>query len=147
MTKLKILLNPDDPLWEEIRQKGIENDETSEYVLSKKGGDVRYLSAKKDEQTFFVPVDDVIYIDSLGHDVMIHTMDGVYTTKERLKQLEADLDSERFLRVSNSAIVATGAVRRIEASILQKFILHMTNGDKVDVTRSYYYIFRDRFSL
>ncbi|MGX8773593.1 MAG: LytTR family DNA-binding domain-containing protein [Bacillota bacterium] len=145
--KLKILLNPDDPLWEEIRQKGIENDETSEYVLSRKGGDVRYLSAKKDEQTFFVPVEDIIYIDSLGHDVMIHTMDGVYTTKERLKQLEADLDSERFLRVSNSAIIATGAVRRIEASILQKFILHMTNGDKVDVTRSYYYIFRDRFSL
>jgi Response regulator of the LytR/AlgR family len=145
--KLKILLNPDDPLWEEIRQKGIENDETSEYVLSRKGGDVRYLSAKKGEQTFFVPVEDIVYIDSLGHDVMIHTMDGVYTTKERLKQLEADLDSERFLRVSNSAIIATGAVKRIEASILQKFILHMTNGDKVDVTRSYYFIFRDRFNL
>ena len=145
--KLKILLNPDDPLWEEIRQKRIENDETSEYVLSRKGGDVRYLSAKKGEQTFFVPVEDIVYIDSLGHDVMIHTMDGVYTTRERLKQLEADLDSERFLRVSNSAIIATGAVRRIEASILQKFILHMTNGDKVDVTRSYYYIFRDRFNL
>ena len=147
MMKIKILLNPDDPLWEELRQKGIENDETSEYVLSRKGGDVRYLSAKKGEQTFFVPVGDIVYIDSLGHDVMIHTMDGVYTTRERLKQLEADLDSESFLRVSNSAIIATGAVRRIEASILQKFILHMTNGDKVDVTRSYYYIFRDRFNL
>ena len=116
-------------------------------MLSRKGGDVRYLSAKKGEQTFFVPVGDIVYIDSLGHDVMIHTMDGVYTTRERLKQLEADLDSESFLRVSNSAIIATGAVRRIEASILQKFILHMTNGDKVDVTRSYYYIFRDRFNL
>ena len=78
---------------------------------------------------------------------MLHTKDGVYVTKERLKTLERMLDPDDFLRVSNSSIVSIKNIRRIEASILQKFILHMSNGDKVDVTRSYYYIFKDRFNI
>ena len=145
--KLKIQLDPGDPLWEELRNAGIEQDAGSEYILSRRGSAVRFLSARREEQSFFVPVQDVLYIDSLGHDVMIHARDGVYTTRDRLKQLEKDLDPDIFLRVSNSAIVNMRAIRRIEASILQKFILHMANGDKVDVTRSYYYIFRERFNI
>jgi hypothetical protein len=30
---------------------------------------------------------------------------------------------------------------------MQKFTLHLTNGSKVDVTRGYYYIFRDKLGI
>ena len=145
--KLKVMLDPDDPILEEIRKLNIEIDERSEYVLTKREMDLNYLPARNGEQIFYISIDDIIYIDSLGHDVMIHTMDGTYVTRERLKQLERMLDPDDFLRVSNSSIVSVKNIRRIEASILQKFILHMSNGDKVDVTRSYYYIFKDRFNI
>ncbi len=145
--KLKVLVDKDDPIIEELRKLNIEIDESSEYVLMKRESDVNYLAAKDGDQTFFISIGDIVYIDSLGHDVMIHTMDGTYVTKERLKALERMLDPDDFLRVSNSAIISVKSIRRIEGSILQKFILHMANGDKVDVTRSYYYIFKDRFNI
>ena len=145
--KLKVLLDKDDPILKELRDLNIEIDDSSEYVLTRRGMEVNYLAAKDGEQTYFIPIADIVYIESFGHDVMIHTMDGTYATKERLKALERMLDPDDFLRVSNSAIISTKNIRRIEASILQKFILHMANGDKVDVTRSYYYIFKDRFNI
>ena len=145
--KLKVILDKDDPVMEELRKLNIEIDESSEYVLTRREMDLNYLPARDGEQTFFIAIGDIIYIESLGHDVMIHTMDGTYITRERLKALERMLDPDDFLRVSNSAIVSVKSIRRIEASILQKFILHMANGDKVDVTRSYYYIFKDRFNI
>ncbi len=145
--KLKVLLDKDDPILEELRKLNIEIDEASEYVLMKRDTEVNYLPAKKGDQTFFIAIGDIVYIDSLGHDVMIHTDDGTFVTRERLKSLERMLDPDDFLRVSNSAIISVKNIRRIEASILQKFILHMSNGDKVDVTRSYYYIFKDRFNI
>lgn len=145
--KLKVILDKNDPIMEELRKLNIEIDENSEYVLSKREMNLNYLSAKDGDQTFYISIGDIVYIDSMGHDVMIHTMDGTYVTRERLKTLEMMLDPDEFLRVSNSAIVSIKDIRRIEASILQKFILHMANGDKVDVTRSYYYIFKDRFNI
>ena len=145
--KLKVILDKNDPIMEELRKLNIEIDENSEYVLSRREMSLNYLSAKDGDQTFYISIGDIVYIDSMGHDVMIHTMDGTYVTRERLKTLEMMLDPDEFLRVSNSAIVSIKDIRRIEASILQKFILHMANGDKVDVTRSYYYIFKDRFNI
>ena len=145
--KLKVMLSSDDPIMEELRKLNIEIDDRSEYVLTRREMDLNYLPAKNGEQTFYISIDDIIFIESLGHDVMLHTKDGVYVTRERLKTLERMLDPDDFLRVSNSSIVSIKNIRRIEASILQKFILHMSNGDKVDVTRSYYYIFKDRFNI
>ncbi len=145
--KLKVMLSSDDPIMEELRKLNIEIDERSEYVLTRREMDLNYLPAKDGDQTFYISIEDIIFIESLGHDVMLHTKDGVYVTKERLKTLERMLDPDDFLRVSNSSIVSIKNIRRIEASILQKFILHMSNGDKVDVTRSYYYIFKDRFNI
>ncbi len=145
--KLKVMLSSDDPIMEELRKLNIEIDDRSEYVLTRREMNLNYLPAKNGEQTFYISIDDIIFIESLGHDVMLHTKDGVYVTKERLKTLERMLDPDDFLRVSNSSIVSIKNIRRIEASILQKFILHMSNGDKVDVTRSYYYIFKDRFNI
>lgn len=35
-----------------------------------------------------IPVSSVIYIESLGHEVLVHTKDGVYMSSGRLIQLE-----------------------------------------------------------
>ena len=145
--QVRVQLSPNDPLWERLSALGIEADDDSDYILSRRRNASGYLSCKKDDRIFYLPISQIIYIDSLGHDVRIHTRDGVYMTKERLKQLEFSLDPDLFLRVSNSAIIAVKKIQKIEASLLQKFILHMTNGDKVDVTRSYYYIFKERFQI
>jgi len=144
---IKLMLDPNDPIRAELQTMGIVDDSESEYLLVRRGTGVNYIAGKKDDQQFFLDVNDICFIESMGHDIFIHTSDGTYNSGDRLKALEQVLPADRFLRVSNSAIVNLKKIKRIESSLLQKFILHMTNGSKVDVTRSYYYIFRERIGI
>ena len=57
------------------------------------------------------------------------------------------LDNTKFIRVSNCAIIARLHVKRIKPSISMKFILTMSDGSLVDVTRSYYSSFKDFFGI
>ena len=145
--KLKLMLDPDDPIRASLKELGIEEDGNAEYVISRRNKGVNYIQGKLGEQQFFVDTKEIIFIESLGHDVIIHTKGDSYNSRERLRYLETILDSETFLRISNSTIVNMKHIKRIEASIFQKFILHMADGTKTEVTRSYYYNFKDVFGI
>ncbi|MBR3461982.1 MAG: LytTR family transcriptional regulator [Clostridiales bacterium] len=145
--KIKLLLDPNDPIRADLLKSGIEDDPESEYILIRKGVGVNYIAGKREDQQFYLDISDVCFIESMGHDILIHTSDGTYNSGDRLKALEQVLPADRFLRVSSSAIVNLKMIRRIESTLMQKFILHMSNGSKVDVTRSYYYIFRERIGI
>lgn len=144
---IKLMLDPEDPMRKSLEELGIRDDPDSQYVISRQGAGVNYVAGRKEDQQFYIDVKEIIFIESMGHDILIHAADGIYNSGDRLKALEQVLPADRFLRVSNSAIVNMKKIKRIESSIMQKFILHMTNGSKVDVTRSYYYIFRDRIGI
>lgn len=145
--KIKMMLDPDDPARTQLESLGLTDDASSEYCIFRKSRNVSYVQGKKDDQTFYIDVKGIIYIESMGHDVMLHTRDGIYGSPERLKSLEDILDPDTFLRVSNSAIVNLKQIKRIESSVFQKFVLHLSNGDRVDVTRSYYYIFKEKIGI
>ena len=144
---MKLMLDPNDPMRAKLQSLGITDDPESEYILIRRGTGVNYIAGKKEDQQFFLDVNDICFIESMGHDVLIHTSDVTYNSGDRLKALEQVLPADRFLRVSNSSIINLKKIKRIESSLLQKFILHMSSGSKVDVTRSYYYIFRERIGI
>lgn len=43
-----------------------------------------------------IPVSSVIYIESIGHEVLVHTKDGVYMSSGRLIQLEKSAGFMKF---------------------------------------------------
>ncbi len=145
--KINMLLENDDPIINELNELGIETDPSSEYILTKRNKESNYIPAKNKEKSFYLNVKDIIYLESMGHKILIHTKDNTYYSMDTLKQMDNILDSTYFLRISNSVIIAINKISKIESLIFQKFILHMSNGDKVDVTRTYYYIFKERIGL
>ncbi len=92
-------------------------------------------------------VDEVIYVEAFGKDVEIHTSQGTYYAGDRMYQLEELLDPQEFLRVSKSVIISRKHVKKIRASLSMKYVLTLTNGVLVDVTRSYYNDFRRFFQI
>lgn len=74
--------------------------------------DKEYISVKADYKVSLVRIADIVYIESEGEYVRMHLCDGsTITTLFRLKNMEAALPSEQFMRVHRSYIVNLRAIR------------------------------------
>lgn len=129
----------------ELIAKGIEIDENDEadFCLTERNKSVNFLIGKKDDLIYRLKTKDILYIESFGHDVYAVCGNDSYKINERLFRLESMLENNEFIRISNSVIVSVSHIKSIKPSISQKFILTMTNGKNVDVTRTYYYKFKE----
>lgn len=126
----------------ELNAHGIEIDEDAEYsIIESPGGN--YLTVKDSKgDRVSIPCADIVFIESYGRIVDVHTTEGSYRTQERIYRLEEFLDSSRFTRVSNSVIVQKKHIKKVRPSLSMKFIITMSEGTVIDVTRSYYSSFR-----
>ena len=125
-------------------------DEDAELVLSERD---RYWDTLLARETgggdrVVLPAGEIVSIESLGREVLAYTVSGaVYQVPDRLYRIAAQLDPEAFLRISNSVVIARSPVVRIAPTLSMKFILTLRDGRTVDVTRSYYYIFKEAFGI
>ncbi|WP_418408488.1 LytR/AlgR family response regulator transcription factor [Alistipes sp.] len=68
--------------------------------------DKEYISVKADYKVSLVKISDIVYLESEGEYVRMHMANGsTITTLFRLKNMEAALPSETFMRVHRSYIV------------------------------------------
>lgn len=138
-------------LEKELTALGITIDDNAELTLSDSSfkSDSSFLSARDENGAVIrIPDDDIIFIESYGHDVLIHCTEGrCYAGREPLYRIIQLLNPFQFLRVSNSAIIHRRHVKRIRSSFSMKFVLTMSDDTLVDVTRSYYYAFKEFFKL
>ena len=150
---MEIQLAVSNERYEEIKnvllQLGITVSDSADLVLHEVNRFVDNLIVKgqEDGSHHVVPVSEIIIIESFGHTVEVHTNRGSYKSSDRLYQLTNLLDPDKFLRISNSVIIAKDKVKQITPSLSMKFSLTMENGKRVDVTRSYYYIFKEAFRI
>jgi len=133
----------------ELVSKGFVIDEDADLILTEKDLFVNHLIVRSnsDNERVRIATDEIIVVESFGHDIVIHTKQDKFKAGERLYQLERLLNPEQFLRISNSVIIARNKIKRITPTLSSKFILTMSNGQTVDVTRSYYGIFKDRLGI
>lgn len=128
---------------------GIEVSDDSELVLLERSGFASHIAVHTADSTekIFLPVSELVFAESYGHNIYIHTEKGLYISSEPLTHLMSLLDPVKFFRASNSVIISRLHVKEIRPTISRKFILRMSTGDLVDVTRSYYQDFKDYFGL
>lgn len=150
---MKIRLNVSDECYAELEKKlldaGFVVDDEAELIITEKERFSSFIAVKNQKgEKVRLKTDEIIFIESFRHDVVVHGTDGIsYYAFDRLYQLTATLDNTKFLRVSNCAIISKAHVKKIKPSISMKFILTMSDGSLVDVTRSYYNSFREFFRI
>ena len=127
---------------------GIETGEDADFILTESDRFPAFLSVRNDKKEHVeLSISKVCYIEAYGKDIEIHTDEGVFLSQERMYQLEELLDPQSFLRISKSVIVAKRHIRKIRPSLSMKFILTLSDGTIVDVTRSYYSDFKRSFNI
>jgi len=80
---------------------------------------------------------NIIFIESFGHDIILHTLDNEYQIKEKLYEIEGILHDKGFVRINKSTIVNKFGIKEINPTFNSRIILLMKNSNKLTVTRSY----------
>ena len=149
---MKVRLSVSEKIYEKTKadllECGIEIDDDSELELIERTGQTEYLNVKNEVgDRLKIKVDEIVFIESFGRNMDVHTEKEVYRATERMYVLERELSGRGFIRVSNSCIVAQKKIKRIKPSITMKYVLEMTDKSLVDVTRGYYYSFREKLGF
>ncbi|MBQ4069205.1 MAG: LytTR family transcriptional regulator [Lachnospiraceae bacterium] len=131
----------------ELTEKNIEISEESKLILTQEDYIGDTLECRDEEGIVIVNTENICYIESVGHDVYVYADNMQYKTRLRIYQLEKLLPPNQFIRVSNSIIIKKNSIRHIKPALSCKFYLTLINGDVVDVTRTYYYKFKEFYGI
>jgi two-component system LytT family response regulator len=79
---------------------------------------------------------EVDWIGIEDEQVMVHVGEGTYPIRRTLAELEARLDPERFFRAHRSAIVNLDRVQEVIPWFKGSYVLRLTTGAEVDLSRA-----------
>lgn len=72
------------------------------------------LTIKVDRQYIRIPVFAIMYVESVGHDCIIHCRrDTIYTCREKLDNIESEINSHKFIRSHKSYLVNMNYVKAV----------------------------------
>ena len=94
-----------------------------------------------------LPEAEVVRIYGERQRVYAETLAGRFLLRERLYELEKRLDPRLFVRISNSEIVNSRRILRLDASLTGTLCLHMEGGAKAYASRRYVPGLRKHFGL
>ena len=92
----------------------------------------------KDEREYLFDLKEVAYFEAVKNGAVAHIRKELYTTPERLYELEAALRPKGFVRISKSVIVNVECVRAVESEFSGNYITYLTNNnDRLTISRKY----------
>jgi two-component system LytT family response regulator len=95
------------------------------------------LVVRSPERAFFLRTETIDYIEAAGKFVHLHVGRTVHALRESMAELEQELDSARFLRISRSVIVNLDRIQEIQPWFQGDYVLILSDGTKLTSTRGY----------
>ena len=83
-------------------------------IIESKEGNKDFIFVKSNSKLVKLRNDEIYYIEALKDYVVIHTQDTRYTIHSTMKDIEAKMGSEQFLRIHRSYIVRLDKIATIE---------------------------------
>ncbi len=101
----------------------------------------QFLTVRSNRQTRRIPLEEILFIESLSDYVQIHTTAANIITKEKISSLSEKLASDEFLRIHRSFLVSIKSITSFTADTVQ------VNQHTLPVSRSYRKSVKDRMAL
>ncbi len=99
--------------------------------------DEHILKAYKDERMYILNQNDIETIYSENGKIYVKCNNEIYTSKNRLYELDNILNKKSFIRISNSEIINFDKVENIDFKILGTLLINFKSGNKSYVSRRY----------
>lgn len=100
------------------------------------------ISGKRDEKTYIIKLEDVLYFDTVDEKVFIYTADGVYETVLRLYEIEDRFAETSMLRISKSAVLNINKIEYVSPLLNGRIEAVLQNGEKIIISRQYVPVFK-----
>ena len=95
------------------------------------------LTAKKDDEIYFLDIAQIVYIESVDRKCFLYTLDEIYESDLRLYELEQQLEEYGFFRVSKSFLIHLQSIRTLKADINRRIRIAMSGGEGIIASRQY----------
>ena len=100
-----------------------------------------------DEKIELLSQRDIVRVYTQGRKVMVQTEDKIYTVKKSLSALEEDLNSGRFIRISQSELINLYKVKKFDITMVGTIGIEFDNGTKSWAARSRVKAIKDRVRI
>ena len=105
------------------------------------------LSAKKENELYFINLSDVLYFESVDNRIYLYTEKDVLEIKQRLYELEFLLSDKDFIRISKSQIVNIQKITSLKPELNRTILATMCNGEQLSISRKYVKALRNLLSV
>lgn len=94
------------------------------------------MTVKTEDKVIVLETSEIYSIESAGNYIAVHTGKETHIMRDTLNALEKQLDPEKFLRISRSAIVNLEHIKEIQPMFKGEHIIVLKNGKRLAMTRS-----------
>lgn len=88
-----------------------------------------------DNELYIIPIDSILYFYTENQKCYCKTDNKNYIIKKRLYELDDFLNSEQFIRISNSCIINIKKIECFDLNRTGNISVKFTNGDSKDVSK------------
>ncbi|MFZ2537468.1 MAG: LytTR family DNA-binding domain-containing protein [Oscillospiraceae bacterium] len=105
------------------------------------------LTGTKDNKTYIIDSDKVLYCDTVDKKTFIYTQNEVYETQLRLYELEEKLSSNDFFRASKSTVINLAKIKSFMPDFGGRLEVTLDNGERLNISRQYVPYIKQKLSL
>jgi two-component system, LytTR family, response regulator len=105
------------------------------------------ITIKESDGIIFVPVEEILWIEAANKYVVIHTATRTHMARHTIQSLENQLDPKQFVRIHRSTIVRKAAVRGLHPLFHGDYLVRLTNGAELTLSRNFREPFFRQMSL
>lgn len=106
-------------------------------TLRSREGYATRLLVRHQDRLVPLPVDAIDWIEAADNYVRLHAGSQRHLLRETMKHLEQRLDPARFARIHRSTIVNLARVKELQPLFSGEFVVLLTTGAKLTLSRSY----------
>ena len=95
------------------------------------------LVVKKEDETYLLDTDKILYIEAVDRNTFVYTIDASYESDLKLYEMEQELLEQDFIRISKQCILNLRKIKSLKADINRKIRVTLINGEQIIVSRMY----------
>jgi two-component system LytT family response regulator len=98
------------------------------------------IVVRSERRLLFLRQDEIEWVEAAGNYVKLHVRGSAHVLRQSMKNMEARLDPDTFVRIHRSAIVNVDRIRELQPWLHGEYVVILEDGTKLSASR----VFSDR---